>query len=96
MTVLYRVVFYVVIIYNSLISAVYLVYQDFHSQSGTVFCLFFFNWRLSFLCFLDPFSHSLSPSQFSQFTLLFLLFIFVLLHFFLLGLQFHVTEDTYN
>jgi hypothetical protein len=82
MTVLHRVVFYVVIIYNSLFSALYLVYQDFHSQSWTVFCLFFFNWRLSFLCFLDPFSHSLSPSQFSQFPLFF--FIFILLHFFLL------------
>lgn len=95
MTALYRVVFYVMIVYNSLFSAVYLVYQDFHSQSEPVFCLFFFNWRSSFLCFLDPFSHSLSPSQFSQFPL-FLLFIFVLLHFFLLGLQFHVSEDTYN
>jgi hypothetical protein len=41
MTVLYRVAFYVVIIYNSLFSALYLVYQDFHSQTGTVFCLSF-------------------------------------------------------
>jgi hypothetical protein len=51
--------------------AVYLVYQDFHSHSGTVFCLSFSIGRYPF-CVSSILSHNhfLSPSRFSQFPFL--------------------------
>ena len=84
MTVLYRVVISVLIIYNNLFPALYLVYQNVHSNSGTVFSLSFSIGGYPF-CVSSTLSHALflSPSKFLQFPLLFL-FILVLLHFFFL------------